>query len=127
MAMKAGHINDNEEQQLVPGYGTIALGIVIEDKDKRKTKNEPPLKIEGDVTPKGRQRYMIYFPSACKRDLPAGTAVMFDEKIVKLKGLGLRRIKIRIADNVRAFKPVEWKRLMEEMEKEEQRQPEKQH
>ncbi|MGI9552412.1 MAG: hypothetical protein ACR2MT_14520 [Aurantibacter sp.] len=124
--MDAGHINDNEDQQLEPKYGTIALGIVIEDTDERKTKNEPPpLKIEGDVTPKGRQRYVIYFPSACEKKMPAGTAVMFDEKTVKLKGLGPRRIKIQIADNVRPFDPGEWRRLMKEMEENEQ--PQEQH
>ena len=111
--MKAGHINDNEEQQLVPGYGTIAIGIV---KDNRK--------ILGDVTPKGRQRYAIYFPSACDVNLDAGTPVIFDEKEVKVKGLGRRRIKITIADNVRKFTPREWEKGMKEMEEE---QPQEQH
>jgi len=112
--MKAGHINDNEEKQLVPGYGTIAVGLVQEDNRT----------ILGDITPRGRQRYIIYIPSACDENLPAGTPVMFDEKAVRLKGLGRPRIRIQIANNVRPFTPREWEKGMKEMEEQE---PQEQH
>lgn len=93
MGTEAGHINDNEEKQLVPGYGTIAIGLVQSERI-----------ILGDITPKGRQRYVFYVPSDCG-NLPAGTKVMYDVQALSLPG---NFPPIEVAINVKPFDYEVW-------------------